>query len=42
MYEFEALAYKFFDGGLQVFRTLEGALMWLAPKPDSSRTLTRQ
>lgn len=29
MYGFEALAYRLFDGGLQVFRTPEGARMWL-------------
>ena len=36
MYEFEGLVYRFFDGGLQVFRTPEGALMWLgrSPTPD--------
>ena len=36
MYTFEALTERLFDGGLQVFRTAEGARMWLTSPPDHS------
>lgn len=38
---FEGFVDRLFDGGLQIFRTPEGGLMWLAPKPSSARTLRR-
>lgn len=41
MRTFEAFTHRLFDGGVQIFRTPEGGLMWLAPKPSSARTLTR-
>lgn len=41
MSEFDVLAHRFFDGGLEVFHTPEGARMWLELTPNS-RTLTRQ
>lgn len=38
---FEVLVHRWFDA-FQVFRTPLEALVWLAPKPDPSRTLTAQ
>lgn len=41
MHMFEVLVNRFFDE-IRVFRTLEGAVEWLSPKPNPNRALTRQ
>jgi SpoIIAA-like len=41
MHMFEVLVNRFFEE-IRVFRTLEGAVEWLAPKPNPNRALTRQ
>ena len=41
MQMFQVLVNRYFDE-IQVFRTAEGAVVWLHPKPNAARTLTAQ
>ena len=41
MQMFQILVNRFFDE-IQVFRTAPGAVLWLHPKPNATRTLTAQ